>query len=78
MPKPCPISRTDFAATPVEVYLVINGVRYDLTVRDVADPTESLGWTTNERDNVQIGDKKVPAMIQAHVTLIGSKLERNR
>lgn len=80
MAKPCPVTRQQFldAAGTAEVYLMVNGVRFDLDIRDVADPKESLGWTFNDRADVKVGDATAPAMLQAHVTLIGSKIERKQ
>jgi hypothetical protein len=77
MARPCPISREQFAehASKVECYLIVNGVRYDLYVKDAEDGTKSLGFTLggNVREDVEIGGVKVPCMIQANVTCIGSK-----
>lgn len=78
MPTVCPVKREEFdaLAAGTEVYLMVNGVRYDLEPRDTAEPTESLGWAYNNRETIPLGSLKVPVMIGANVTLINSKLER--
>jgi hypothetical protein len=69
--SPCPITREEFAAQAQPVEVVIAGQTMQALPKEFS--TGSLGWNTNEKLTLQVGDRKVTVQVGLNLTIVGSK-----
>ncbi len=67
----CPVSRAEFAQNAQPIEFTLAGVPLVAEVKEFS--TGSLGWNTNGKMTLKVGDKLVSVQVGLNLTIVGSK-----
>jgi hypothetical protein len=67
----CPVTRAEFLQNAQPLEYSIAGVPLVAEVKEFS--TGSLGWNTNQKMTVKVGEKTVTVQVGLNLTIVGSK-----
>ena len=67
----CPVTRSEFVDKAQPIEYAIAGVPLVADVKEFS--TGSLGWNTNGKITLKVGEKNVAVQVGLNLTIVGSK-----